>query len=199
MKTKSIFYDPSFWSILVMNIFFIIYYIQHPKGLDTIIVLFYIQSVLIGFFNFLDLLTLKNTVPNSFTVNDEPGNRNGCAAFFFLIHYGGFHLVYLVFLFVKTVKISNLDFKFIILSFWIILFSEGYHFIKNKKRNQEEDVNIGVMFFIPYARIVPMHLLILAPALFKIPPNIIFLILKTFADVLMYYVNKNFIFSKKQN
>lgn len=197
MNKKRLLSDPSFWSITIMNIFFIFYYSNNPNGLGTIIMLFYIQSVVIGIFNFLSLLTLQKTVTNSFTVNDQPGNRKGCAAFFFLFHYGLFHVVYLVFIFIGPVKIQNLDFKFIMLSFWIILFSEGYHFIKTLKRSKEEEANIGIMFFLPYARIVPMHLLILAPTFLKISPSIVFLVLKMLADIIMYYINQNLIFSKK--
>ena len=160
--------------------------------------MFYIQSLVIGAFNFISLLTLKKTVENSFTVNDKPGNRKGCAAFFFLFHYGFFHVVYLVFILVGSVKMQNLDFKFIALSFWIILFSEGYHFIKTLKRSKEEEANIGTMFFLPYARIIPIHLLILAPTFLKISPSIVFLVLKTIADIIMYYVNQNFIFPQKK-
>lgn len=194
---KKLFSDPSFWSILIMNIFFMFYYYKHPQGLGTIIFIFYLQSVFIGFFNFLNLLTLNKTVENSFTVNDQPGNKKGCAAFFFLFHYGFFHLVYLVFLVIGPSKIADLDIKFIILSFWIILFSEGYHFVKIRIRSNKEEANIGTMFFLPYARIIPMHLLILAPTFLNIPPSIVFLGLKTFADILMYYLNQNFIFPKK--
>ena len=41
---------------------------------------------------------LNNRIENSFTVNDDPGNKPGCAAAFFTLHYGIFHFVYLIFI-----------------------------------------------------------------------------------------------------
>ena len=61
-------------------------------------------------------------------------------------------------------------------------------------RNRTEDVNIGAMFFLPYARVVPMHLMILMPQFLHISGNAIFLVLKTLADVIMYAVYRNAIF-----
>src|SRR5436305_80945 len=133
--------------------------------LFNIIVLFYIQSVLIGVFNFFDMLTIKQFAEGDFKLNTQSvatkaQSKNGCGASFFLMHYGFFHLVYLFFL-VTLVNIKQLDFRFIEFSFFIILATCISGFVQNKIRNRNEDVNITAMFFMPYARIIPMHLMIL--------------------------------------
>src|SRR5947207_620610 len=102
-----------------MNIYLIWYYLQVPASIDTIILLFYVQSVLIGVFNVLDMLTLTN-VANS--TGEGFTSKKGCAAGFFAVHYGGFHFVYLFFLF-TTIHFKNLNWPFIYLSLWILLFN----------------------------------------------------------------------------
>jgi hypothetical protein len=52
-------------------------------------------------------------------------------------------------------------------------------------------INFGKLFLLPYLRIVPMHLTILAPALFGLKPSTIFLVLKMIADLVMYFVTRS--------
>ena len=49
---------------------------------------------------------------------------------------------------------------------------------------------MAAMFFIPYLRIIPMHLSILLPVIIHIGNMGIFLVLKAIADVVMYLVTK---------
>jgi len=44
---------------------------------------------------------------------------------------------------------------------------------------------------LPYVRIVPMHLMILAPAFFGMSPSAVFLILKTLADIIFFFLSRN--------
>jgi hypothetical protein len=199
LKPKTIFTDVSFWILIAANVYLILYYRKHPDSINDIILLFWIQSVLIGIFNFLDMLTLRNFTESNFKTNGEPvvsklGRRKGCTAWFFAVHYGIFHLVYFVFLVSSLIDIKKIDWLFIQLSFFVILAASLSNFIQNKIRNRTEDVNIGAMFFLPYARILPMHLVILAPAFFNISAPLLFLILKTFADVVMYLIYQNIVF-----
>jgi len=158
--------------------------------------------VLIGVFNFLDMLTLKKfSADNNHKIGDEPvitknSKNNGCTALFFAVHYGIFHLAYFFFL-VTLIDIKKIDWIFIELSFFVILGTCVLNFVQNKIRNRREDVNIGAMFFVPYARIIPMHLIILAPKFLNISAPVLFLVLKTFADVIMYVVSQNIVFKPR--
>ncbi|MEO8710989.1 MAG: DUF6498-containing protein [Parafilimonas sp.] len=192
MTRNKIFSDYTFWLLIATNVYLLLYYLKFPDSINDLIIIFWIQSVLIGIFNFLDMLTLKNfAVDNSAPVKQTLGSNisggKGCFPLFFLFHYGAFHLVYAFFL-VTLVDIKKLDFRFIELSFFIILFGCIVNFVQNKIRNRTEDVNIGAMFFLPYARVIPMHLMILLPKFFNISGAAIFLVLKTLADVIMYFV-----------
>ena len=121
------------------------------------------------------------------------GNKSGCLASFFAVHYGIFHLVYLFFL-ATLIDIKKIDWQFVEISFFAMLAASIANFVQNKIRNRTQDVNIGAMFFMPYARILPMHLTILLPEFLSISAPILFLSLKTFADVIMHLVYRSWVF-----
>lgn len=181
-------YDPSFWILLTINVICLWYYRSHTDGFGTIVCIYWIQSVLIGIFNFLDLLTVKHADPSSMMVNGKPMQNNfasrGCMSLFFLFHYQFFHLVYAIFLIAK-VK-GPIDFNFILISIGALFLELTIGFIRNKRLQQSITINYGQLFFMPYLRIVPMHLMILAPAFLGISDITVFLVLKLFADLGMY-------------
>jgi hypothetical protein len=198
LKIKTIYTDVTFWLLIAVNVYLIVYYMEHPDSINDIILLFWIQSVLIGIFNFIDMLTLKNFAGSNLKINGQPvvteaGKKSGCVAWFFAVHYGIFHLVYLFFL-VTLIDIKKIDWQFVQISFFAMLAASVANFVQNKIRNRTEDVNIGAMFFLPYARILPMHLVILVPAFFNISAPMLFLVLKTFADVIMHLVYRSQVF-----
>lgn len=57
--------------------------------------------------------------------------------------------------------------------------------------------NIGALFFLPYLRIIPMHMMILLPAFFGWKPSLLFLGLKTGADLLSYFIYQHLSLNKK--
>lgn len=162
-------------------------------------ILFWLQSFFIGVFNVLGMLTFTNRVENSYTVNDQKGNRPGCAAGFFTIHYGGFHFVYFIFLFVKLVDLKQVNWHFIQLSFWAILAGSILQYFQDRNINQKYPVNIGAMFMMPYVRIIPMHLVILVPSFIHISAPILFLSLKAIADIVMHLIYRKYMFQQPKN
>jgi hypothetical protein len=70
------------------------------------------------------------------------------------------------------------------------------NFIRQKQLERTVKLNIGTMFFLPYLRIIPMHLMILLPAFLGWKPSLTFLALKMGADILSFILyqhinNKN--------
>lgn len=184
--------------LLAFNGYAIYYYYQNPKALGALIIIFWLQSVFIGIFNVIGILTFSNRVGNSFTLNDKPGNKTGCAALFFTFHYGMFHFVYLFFLNSFIRDINSAQFTFIKLSFWAILAGSVLQYIQDKSRNKTQPVNIGSMFILPYVRIIPMHLIILLPKFLSITPSVIFIIFKLIADVVMHTAYNRFVFNESK-
>ncbi len=184
---KRLFSNPSILFLLAGNLYCIWYYENHPGSFATIVWIYWFQSIIIGFFNFLDLLTVKNFDSADFKMNDKPvttGNK-GCAAWFFLFHFGFFHIGYGVFLLV-TYSILTVDKVIWMLGVATFLMESVFNFMRQKQIERTVKVNLGIMFFMPYLRIIPMHLMILLPTFIGWTPSLLFLVLKTVADILSY-------------
>ena len=164
--------------------------------LETLLWPYWIQSVIIGWYSRERILALKNFSTEGFTMNDrpvpvEPKSLRDVARFFTL-HYGFFHAGYLVFLLVKSAPLDAWD--------WLGVGSVSVPFLishrKSFQQNLDADArgrpNLGALMFMPYARIIPMHLtIVFGHALGANSPAtvLLFSALKTGADVLMHYVN----------
>ena len=184
--------DPAFWALVGFNLLLIIQYRQDVKEYTTIIWLYWCQSVLIGFFNFLDMLTLKleNISIENMTINDMPATpkqAKGCLPWFFLFHYGGFHIGYMIFLLVDF-HITDINFNSFKWSLLALAISYIFFFIQNKIRYSHVKRRIGAMFFTPYLRIVPMHLTILLPKFLHWEPALTFLIFKMGMDIIGHLI-----------
>lgn len=197
---KKIFSDPALYVLIVLNVFFIYEYKDDPSKYTTIIWLFWCQSVLIGLFNFIELLTTSNAEAGSFKMNDkpvDPKKGRGCYSWFFLMHYQFFHLVYFIFLATQT-GFKNIDgefFKYALLGLFV---NQVVVFIRHKQFYKTQAPNLGYLFFLPYLRIIPMHFTILLPAFMNWQPAMIFLILKGIFDVLGHILTTQ-VYSKKLN
>ncbi len=197
---KRIFSNPAIFFLLFGNLYCIWYYQSHPDAFGTIVWIYWFQSVTIGLFNFLDLMTVETFDTSSLKLNGQPVTKasKGCAAWFFLVHYGIFHLVYGIFLITFTFsKHWHVDKMILLLGIATFFLETLLNFMRLKKLEKAMTMNIGAMFFLPYLRIVPMHLMILLPSFLGIQPSILFLILKTIADVLSYLLYHH-IFSNKK-
>jgi hypothetical protein len=184
--------DPALWALVAFNVVLIIQYQNDVREYTTVIWLYWCQSVLLGAFTFLDMLTLKKediSVENM-TINDQPATpqkAKGCLPWFFLVHYGGFHFVYMIFLFVDF-RVTDVNFSSFKWSLLALAISYVFFFIQNKIKYRHVKRSIAGMFFTPYLRIIPMHLTILLPKFFHWQPALTFLILKTAMDVIGYLV-----------
>lgn len=191
LNSRKLFSDTGFWTLLLWNIYIIYYQLQHPDAFKTIIWIYWAQSILIGFFNFIDILTLKKVQPGSWTEDGKPVSdtkAKGCAAFFFLFHYGFFHLVYVIFLFTSVKASGPFNFNFFVLSVLVFFMSQLLTLVQKKTLYAKVPGNIGTMFILPYVRIIPMHLTILLPAFLGISALTVFIVLKTLADILFYSI-----------
>jgi hypothetical protein len=184
--------DLSFWLLLVSNIYVIYLARVHNWDFVTIIWIYWAQSVIIGFFNFIRILKLKNFTTQGFTINGSqppptPTTKR-FTAFFFLLHYGFFHLVYFVFIigFSAQAKLPMASIFYTILPVIGIFFIN--HFISFMVNSPKEtgDSNIGKIMFMPYIRIIPMHIIIIFGSFFGQGALFIFLIMKTGADIVMH-------------
>lgn len=196
---KKINLNSSLLLLLLGNIYCIWYFQKYPGGFGTVVWIYWFQSIIIGFFNFLQLLTIKKGNTTDFSNDNTQGKPmpRGCSAWFFLFHYGAFHLAYF---FVLLFKFDVFSVKKMVLLIGIAVFlmESLFNFIRERSNENNAEINVGVLFFLPYLRIIPMHLMILLPAFIGWEPSLLFLVLKMAADLLSFKLY-HFIYRKCGN
>lgn len=191
--------DPGIYGLLLLNLFFIYEFREDPSIYSTIVLLYWIQSVLIGVFNFVELLTTSNIQAGDFKMNNvpvDPKKGTGCYSIFFLCHFQFFHIAYIFFL-SSMLKWNTIDYAYVKTAVLGILLSLVIIFIQHKIRYKTEAPKLGAMFFSPYLRIVPMHFMILIPAFLELSPAIIFLVLKTIFDLIGHIISTPYYWKKE--
>ncbi|GAB2833552.1 DUF6498-containing protein [Ferruginibacter profundus] len=184
---KNLFSNPSFLLLLAGNFYCIWYYENNPGAFPTVVWIYWFQSITIGLFNFVELLTMKNFDGESFKLNNQPvtASNQGCAAWFFLVHYGFFHLGYAIFLLIQ-IGVRSVNKTVLLIGVAVFFLEAILNFIRQKQMESKVTFNVGAMFMLPYLRIIPMHLMILLPAFLGWKPSLIFLLLKMGADILSF-------------
>ncbi len=191
--------------LIFSNVLVIIFAVVEKLSAMDVMWIYWFQSVIIGIFNFIKIITLKEFSTEGF----KQGNKQVLptkatkysTGFFFLFHYGFFHIIYSVFLggFNSITKFESgkLDPKYIMLSAILFFISYLIEFIRSKHQENTELPNIGRIMFEPYIRIIPMHLTIIfggffaaAGSFFSTDTNllvlILFLGLKSFVDLITH-------------
>ena len=157
------------------------------------------HSVSIGILWFFKILCLKDfstkgvEIPVGKPVAPTTSTKIQVAMIFFL-HYGFFHLAYsgglrAVFPSIKRATVLPIAVVFFL--------CQCFSFFYNRKWKSRRKLNIGTMMLFPYLRIIPMHLsFILGGFVLSMIGGtfsskvvlVIFMLLKTFADVYMHAV-----------
>ncbi len=211
MKRKKIFTDPAFWILLGINGYLVYHYYHYPEIFKTLIWLYWSQSVMIGLFSFIDILTTPQRFYGSFLTkqisitgaldglvdgsplpdeNKPPAKRsNFSLARGFLVPYIILHLIYLVFIAsMKSKDVFRLDlYSYFLLAF---LLGQIISFIQHKINQRKTHNDDGGMYALPYLRVFPMHITIVIGAFLHAGNMLVFLILKSITDVIMYIATK---------
>jgi hypothetical protein len=183
--------DLALWGIIAGNIFTIVIAIIQGWSLGDVMWVYWGQSIVIGIMNFFRMWNLKNFSTEGLTSNGRPvpetekGARN--TAIFFAVHYGFFHLGYLIFMFADHgTDIVAFDVVLMGLSLLVFFASHLFSLSRNIRPDMEGPrPNLGTIMFMPYLRIIPMHLTIILGAMFfgnSVVGIIFFMSLKTLAD-----------------
>jgi hypothetical protein len=202
-KWKNIFSDREFWFILLFNLYLAMGFQRNWLSMDTIVWIYFFQSIIIGLSNTVRMICLKKFTTENFTINDQavaPTNKTKwTSALFFLFHFGFFHLVYFVFLIINTLHNgSKLDLNLVFINIAIMFVNAIISTWSIIIQDKEEKPNISGMFFTPYLRVVPMHIFIIIGFTNKLNLNVVlpivgaihifwvFLILKLVSDLIMH-------------
>lgn len=203
-------FDPTMLALLFSNLLTIVFAVWQGWGLFALILVYWCQSAIIGFFNFLRILSLKNPIYQAnFKEPPKPVSTSGkiSDALFFAFHYGFFHFGYLIFIisfWQGSAEIGNVasffdDALTYLLLIAVYFANHLYSYLKNKL---PEKTKINHLFAYPYLRILPMHLTIVlfGSVLMGFEKNtfilVFFMLLKTIADAGMHWAEHNVLYKK---
>lgn len=180
--------------LVLSNIFTIIFAVIEHWSLSQVMWIYWGQSLIIGVYNWKRIRHLKQFSTEGFEINRHPVSPTEATqrqvASFFALHYGFFHLVYLGFLFKKEdpAQVNILGSLLCVGAFAFNHWSSFQHVLE---RDLSRTPNIGTVMFFPYLRIIPMHLTILLGNFFAKGGTgtlVIFLVLKTVADLILHLI-----------
>jgi hypothetical protein len=185
--------DRAMRGIVVSNAITIAVVLLTGGALPDLLWPYWLQSIVIGWYARKRMLALTNFTTTGLTMNDAPvpatpeGARR--AADFFALHYGLFHFGYLVFLTSFTLQGDATA------ALWTVVL--GFTFVPSHRASHREHVeadvrgrpNLGTLMFLPYARVVPMHLMVMLGTVLGSGSGVLlFGALKTVADLAMHHV-----------
>lgn len=189
---KNGFLDSSTTGLLVSNIIVIILALVQRWDITTVLWVYWMQSFIIGFFQFLRILSLKTFSTKNFTINNQPAQPTSqtklYTAFFFLLHYGFFHFIYAIFIFNFFKSHKPFDFTYLFLGGLVFFVNHTFSYLHNKIQDEKQIQNIGKLMFFPYIRIVPMHIIIVTGMILGQSTLYIFLVLKTVVDIVSHSI-----------
>jgi hypothetical protein len=183
------FTDSTVWTLIIANLYPLISVLQGSASAMSIVILYWVQSVLIGLVAFVRLFFIESGAKGQ--------------AIFFLMHYGFFHFVYSIFLFgfAKTTSGDmQIDGVWFASAIGLFAFHHGRSFVVHRQEYEEKMAGLDAgarqskIFATPYLRIIPMHLAIifggaLSTVLGGFAVALILLLLKTISDVFVHIVS----------
>ncbi|WP_163340694.1 DUF6498-containing protein [Desulfopila sp. IMCC35008] len=126
-------------------------------------------------------------------LNRQVSSRQKCPGFF-AGHYGFFHVIYLIFIVTVTRSFSKIATLSLALSITIFLFNHFFSYRYQLRKDLEGCPVILNMMFLPYARVVPMHLIVFIGLMMGKKGSstelFLFLFLKTLVDLAMHLITQ---------
>jgi hypothetical protein len=178
----------SLGGLIAGNLLLIASYAAGWVELGEVLWTYWLQSVLIGAFNFRRMWKLERFTTEGLTSNGRPvpetREAKRSTARFFLLHYGAFHAAYALFL--TTEHRPTAAWLWLLPAGAGLLLAEWSAYARHRRSDPLWTPNLGTLLFQPYLRIIPMHLAILTAG----AAGAVFLLLKLGADVGMYLVDE---------
>lgn len=187
--------DKSTLFLLLSNLFALILAVIQRWNVSDLMWVYWGQSVVIGYFNWRRIRLLNQFSTDGLRINRRavPATRETQrqVASFFAIHYGGFHAGYLIFLLAQNLPLTMASVTGIAAGIAVFAANHRFSFLHNLDRDLARKPNLGRVMVFPYARIIPMHLTIVLGGHLgaeSVGRLVLFLALKTGADVLMHVI-----------
>lgn len=186
--------DGSIWSLVTANVLALVIAFYQDWSTSSLMAVYWGQSVIIGVANVFRILALDRFSTENFTINkqrvDPTTQTKIQVAIFFAVHYGFFHMVYMVFIFTDPKSDTGIFDSWLLICILAFAVNHIWSYRYNRDLDRRGTPNIGTLMFTPYLRIIPMHLTIIFGGLFMNTGGslLLFGALKTLADIGMHVV-----------
>ncbi|MGD2112155.1 MAG: DUF6498-containing protein [Gammaproteobacteria bacterium] len=187
--------DRSVTRLLYSNLFTLVLAVWQGWEVSELLWIYWGQSVVIGWFNVQQILGLERFTTRGLRINNRPVAPTRATqrqvALLFGLHYGIFHFGYLVFLLDDAHIGNGVARVSVALCILVFYFNHRFSWHHYRVREAGRVPNLGHVMFFPYVRIIPMHLTILPGGVYagsNGPALVLFLLLKTAADVAMHVI-----------
>lgn len=190
--------DLSFWSLLLANVFVLGLTLWQHIPLAIVLLTFWSQSVIIGFFNFVRIVCMNNFSATSYAtgtpqvkIQKTRLREKWLLAGLFAVHYGFFHVLYFIFLILYYhTYAANVSLLPLCIFAAVFFLNHLFSFLYNY-RELTDYGDAGLIFFSPYIRIVPMHLTVMLFVFFGELMLVPFMIIKAAVDLFGHVVKKS--------
>ncbi|MCC5886987.1 MAG: hypothetical protein JJT88_11195 [Gammaproteobacteria bacterium] len=208
--------DHALWGILITNVVTLLWALWQQWSVLQLLWPFWMQSLIIGWYARQRILKITTFCTQGMRVNGRAVEPTPAvarqAANFFLLHYGSFHFVYLIFLIALTfttdaagiILVTNestgvqsevhighvhaVDFlAFVVLALGFLRSHRASH-LEHVAFDLGATPKLGMLMMMPYLRVVPMHLAIILAVVFGTGAIGLFVLLKTVVDMAMHKV-----------
>jgi hypothetical protein len=186
--------DRSVYALIAANLVAAAIALGFRMDLRDLMLVYWTQSVIIGLTHFIRMASLRNFSTDGMKLNSEPveavSENKWRFAVFFHLHYGIFHAGYLVFIALDAGRAGEAPISTAGLWLCALVFAvnHGFSLRHNLASDRQGSPNLGTLMMLPYARILPMHVTILIGGAYfgGFKALLVFVILKTLADVFMH-------------
>lgn len=149
---------------------------------------YWLQNLVVGWYAIQRMRALRSFSTEGFTSNDQPVPENTegkrSTINFFVLHFGLFHLAYLVFLCEMAPMSGLLDFLLVLAGGVSFVFAQRSTCAAQIEADASGRPNLGALMFMPYLRVLPIHLAIgFGAVALGATGTIAFVVLKTLADI----------------
>lgn len=210
---REITFTPPVITLILANLVTIVLAVLHDWNVLSVLFLFWLQSLIIGFFSAVSLLCADTDLlaAEMGKAESEDGESRVvgkgriwvfkiAVALFFCIHYGIFHLFYyLAFFSGGSFSLSDATGTAVLIPLVFFVFHHLFSLLWSWRATPKGGQFMADSILLPYNRIVPMHLTMLTgfgiTSLFSalgfeslLPVLVVFLALKTYMDIRMHIV-----------
>jgi len=185
---RPLYASASFWSLVIANLLVIVWAVLTERPLGLMVWVYFSQNVILGIF--WPLKVFASLADSSYTKKVQ-------SVAVFLPHYLVVHFGYGLCLYDFIGKELFTNFQYILTMAGIFLLSETVSYFAENSMNRTRPLSLAKVQFFPYARVIPMHFVVYVGVLLETGgvnvrlTVMLFLLLKAFADVAMYMVERS--------